>query len=186
MVSFQCQPGHLIQGSSSRTCQPDLTWSGTQPECIRKEAPAKGPPGASSCPVRHFSAPVTHLSSPQLTPASSPRARSTWTWRGWTCPGTATPWCTAASTATSWRGVRNTGCARATARGLGRCRCAEVRGTSASALALFFEVRTWERSTVSRNPLPESHNPTWVEASAWEQRRPGLDQGPGGAAVRRP
>lgn len=36
VVSFQCQPGHLIQGSSSRTCQPDLTWSGTQPECIRK------------------------------------------------------------------------------------------------------------------------------------------------------
>lgn len=37
MVSFQCQPGHLIQGSSSRTCQSDLTWSGTQPECIRKK-----------------------------------------------------------------------------------------------------------------------------------------------------
>ncbi|XP_063755390.1 CUB and sushi domain-containing protein 3 [Eleginops maclovinus] len=34
VVSFQCQPGHLIQGSSSRTCQPDLTWSGSQPECI--------------------------------------------------------------------------------------------------------------------------------------------------------
>uniref|UniRef100_H2LDN6 CUB and Sushi multiple domains 3 n=1 Tax=Oryzias latipes TaxID=8090 RepID=H2LDN6_ORYLA len=34
IVSFHCQPGHLIQGSSSRTCQPDLTWSGTQPECI--------------------------------------------------------------------------------------------------------------------------------------------------------
>ncbi|KAM8884121.1 CUB and sushi domain-containing protein 3-like isoform 1-T1 [Synchiropus picturatus] len=34
VVSFQCQPGHLIQGSSSRTCQPDLTWSGTQPDCI--------------------------------------------------------------------------------------------------------------------------------------------------------
>uniref|UniRef100_A0A4W6DPK5 CUB and Sushi multiple domains 3 n=1 Tax=Lates calcarifer TaxID=8187 RepID=A0A4W6DPK5_LATCA len=34
VVSFQCQPAHLIQGSSSRTCQPDLTWSGTQPECI--------------------------------------------------------------------------------------------------------------------------------------------------------
>lgn len=37
MVSFQCQPGHLIQGSSSRTCQPDLTWSGAQPECIRRK-----------------------------------------------------------------------------------------------------------------------------------------------------
>ncbi|XP_037548906.1 CUB and sushi domain-containing protein 3 [Nematolebias whitei] len=34
VVSFQCHPGHLLQGSSSRTCQPDLTWSGTQPECI--------------------------------------------------------------------------------------------------------------------------------------------------------
>uniref|UniRef100_A0AAQ4P1M7 CUB and Sushi multiple domains 3a n=1 Tax=Gasterosteus aculeatus aculeatus TaxID=481459 RepID=A0AAQ4P1M7_GASAC len=34
VVSFQCQPGHLIQGSSSRTCQPDLTWTGAQPECI--------------------------------------------------------------------------------------------------------------------------------------------------------
>ncbi|XP_047200285.1 CUB and sushi domain-containing protein 3 [Hippoglossus stenolepis] len=34
VVSFQCQPGHLIQGSSSRTCQPDLIWSGTQPDCI--------------------------------------------------------------------------------------------------------------------------------------------------------
>uniref|UniRef100_A0A8C2WGD8 CUB and Sushi multiple domains 3 n=1 Tax=Cyclopterus lumpus TaxID=8103 RepID=A0A8C2WGD8_CYCLU len=34
VVSFQCQPGHLIQGSSSRTCHPDLTWSGAQPECI--------------------------------------------------------------------------------------------------------------------------------------------------------
>lgn len=38
VVSFQCQPGHLIQGSSSRTCQPDLTWSGTQPECIRTQS----------------------------------------------------------------------------------------------------------------------------------------------------
>lgn len=37
VVSFQCQPGHLIQGSSSRTCQPDLTWTGAQPECIRKK-----------------------------------------------------------------------------------------------------------------------------------------------------
>ncbi|KAM6972968.1 CUB and sushi domain-containing protein 3-like [Aplochiton taeniatus] len=34
VVSFQCQPGHLIQGSTSRLCQPDLTWSGNQPECI--------------------------------------------------------------------------------------------------------------------------------------------------------
>uniref|UniRef100_A0AAR2JXJ0 CUB and Sushi multiple domains 3a n=1 Tax=Pygocentrus nattereri TaxID=42514 RepID=A0AAR2JXJ0_PYGNA len=34
MVAFQCQPGHLLQGSTTRLCQADLTWSGTQPECI--------------------------------------------------------------------------------------------------------------------------------------------------------
>ncbi|MEQ2287972.1 CUB and sushi domain-containing protein 3 [Ameca splendens] len=34
VVSFQCQSGHLLQGSSSRTCQPDLTWTGTQPDCM--------------------------------------------------------------------------------------------------------------------------------------------------------
>ncbi|KAG1971132.1 CUB and sushi domain-containing protein [Pimephales promelas] len=34
MVAFQCQPGHLLQGSTTRLCQTDLTWSGTQPECI--------------------------------------------------------------------------------------------------------------------------------------------------------
>ncbi|TRY62369.1 hypothetical protein DNTS_006565 [Danionella cerebrum] len=33
-VKFHCQTGHLLLGSSTRSCQPDLTWSGTQPECI--------------------------------------------------------------------------------------------------------------------------------------------------------
>uniref|UniRef100_A0A8B9LL55 CUB and Sushi multiple domains 3a n=1 Tax=Astyanax mexicanus TaxID=7994 RepID=A0A8B9LL55_ASTMX len=34
MVAFHCQPGHLLQGSTTRLCQADLTWSGSQPECI--------------------------------------------------------------------------------------------------------------------------------------------------------
>ncbi|XP_050987326.1 CUB and sushi domain-containing protein 3 isoform X1 [Labeo rohita] len=33
-VKFHCQTGHLLLGSTTRTCQQDLTWSGTQPECI--------------------------------------------------------------------------------------------------------------------------------------------------------
>uniref|UniRef100_A0A668AKV0 CUB and Sushi multiple domains 3 n=1 Tax=Myripristis murdjan TaxID=586833 RepID=A0A668AKV0_9TELE len=33
-VDFQCQQGHLLQGSTTRICLPDLTWSGTQPTCI--------------------------------------------------------------------------------------------------------------------------------------------------------
>ncbi|XP_034615478.1 CUB and sushi domain-containing protein 3 [Trachemys scripta elegans] len=34
VVQFQCKKGHLLQGSTTRTCLPDLTWSGIQPECI--------------------------------------------------------------------------------------------------------------------------------------------------------
>ncbi|KAM6968265.1 CUB and sushi domain-containing protein 3-like [Aplochiton taeniatus] len=32
-VEFQCQLGHLLQGSTTRQCQADLTWSGSQPQC---------------------------------------------------------------------------------------------------------------------------------------------------------
>uniref|UniRef100_A0A669CUG9 CUB and Sushi multiple domains 3 n=1 Tax=Oreochromis niloticus TaxID=8128 RepID=A0A669CUG9_ORENI len=33
-VDFQCQQGHILQGSTTRLCLPDLTWTGTQPACI--------------------------------------------------------------------------------------------------------------------------------------------------------
>ncbi|KAG7229418.1 hypothetical protein INR49_012809, partial [Caranx melampygus] len=33
-VDFQCQQGHLLQGSTTRLCLPDLTWTGIQPTCI--------------------------------------------------------------------------------------------------------------------------------------------------------
>ncbi|XP_072548530.1 CUB and sushi domain-containing protein 3 isoform X2 [Salminus brasiliensis] len=33
-VRFHCQTGHLLLGSTTRTCQPDLIWSGSQPDCI--------------------------------------------------------------------------------------------------------------------------------------------------------
>lgn len=35
-VDFQCQQGHLLQGSTTRLCLPDLTWTGIQPTCIRE------------------------------------------------------------------------------------------------------------------------------------------------------
>ncbi|KAH0502555.1 CUB and sushi domain-containing protein 3 [Microtus ochrogaster] len=34
VVQFHCKKGHLLQGSTTRTCLSDLTWSGIQPECI--------------------------------------------------------------------------------------------------------------------------------------------------------
>ena len=33
---FRCRKGYHIQGSTTRTCLANLTWSGIQTECIRK------------------------------------------------------------------------------------------------------------------------------------------------------
>ncbi|XP_067112326.1 CUB and sushi domain-containing protein 2 [Osmerus mordax] len=33
MVRFSCEPGYILTGSPERTCQPNSTWTGTQPEC---------------------------------------------------------------------------------------------------------------------------------------------------------
>ena len=35
VVTFQCDEGHNLVGSSSRTCQTDGNWDGTQPTCDR-------------------------------------------------------------------------------------------------------------------------------------------------------
>ncbi|XP_058878367.1 CUB and sushi domain-containing protein 3 isoform X1 [Acipenser ruthenus] len=34
VVQFHCERGYLLQGSTTRVCLPDLTWSGVQTECI--------------------------------------------------------------------------------------------------------------------------------------------------------
>ncbi|XP_048355110.1 CUB and sushi domain-containing protein 1-like isoform X3 [Sphaerodactylus townsendi] len=34
VVFFRCHKGYLLQGSTTRTCLPNLTWSGVQPDCI--------------------------------------------------------------------------------------------------------------------------------------------------------
>lgn len=35
-ISFKCRKNYHILGSTTRTCLENLTWSGTQPECIGK------------------------------------------------------------------------------------------------------------------------------------------------------
>ena len=35
-VTFRCNTGYLLTGSSSRTCQSNGQWSGTQPRCVSK------------------------------------------------------------------------------------------------------------------------------------------------------
>ncbi|XP_078449693.1 CUB and sushi domain-containing protein 3 isoform X2 [Lampetra fluviatilis] len=54
-VSFRCQKGFHIQGSTTRICLSDLTWSGTQPECIshgckQQETPENADVGAVELP----------------------------------------------------------------------------------------------------------------------------------------
>ncbi|XP_039909998.1 CUB and sushi domain-containing protein 2-like, partial [Hirundo rustica] len=34
ILFFRCQKGYLLQGSTTRTCLPNLTWSGVQPDCV--------------------------------------------------------------------------------------------------------------------------------------------------------
>lgn len=36
MVFFRCRKGYHVQGSTTRTCLANLTWSGTQTECLRE------------------------------------------------------------------------------------------------------------------------------------------------------
>ncbi|XP_023687916.2 CUB and sushi domain-containing protein 2 isoform X1 [Paramormyrops kingsleyae] len=52
---FSCRKGYLLQGSISRTCLPNLTWSGVQPECIahhcsQPELPAQADVSAIELP----------------------------------------------------------------------------------------------------------------------------------------
>ncbi|XP_075409854.1 CUB and sushi domain-containing protein 2 isoform X3 [Tenrec ecaudatus] len=54
-VLFRCQKGYLLQGSTTRTCLPNLTWSGTPPDCIphhckQPETPTHANVGALDLP----------------------------------------------------------------------------------------------------------------------------------------
>ncbi|KAG8506888.1 CUB and sushi domain-containing protein 2 [Galemys pyrenaicus] len=54
-VLFRCQKGYLLQGSTSRTCLPNLTWSGTPPDCVphhcrQPETPTHANVGALDLP----------------------------------------------------------------------------------------------------------------------------------------
>ncbi|XP_056651097.1 CUB and sushi domain-containing protein 2 isoform X3 [Monodelphis domestica] len=55
LVLFRCQKGYLLQGSTTRTCLPNLTWSGTPPDCVphhckQPETPTHANVGALDLP----------------------------------------------------------------------------------------------------------------------------------------
>ncbi|XP_055110866.1 CUB and sushi domain-containing protein 2 isoform X5 [Symphalangus syndactylus] len=54
-VLFRCQKGYLLQGSTTRTCLPNLTWSGIPPDCVphhcrQPETPTHANVGALDLP----------------------------------------------------------------------------------------------------------------------------------------
>ncbi|KAJ3598125.1 hypothetical protein NHX12_001639 [Muraenolepis orangiensis] len=53
-VEFQCQQGHLLQGSTTRLCLAELTWSGTQPTCVGLDLPSYGYTLVYSCQPGYF------------------------------------------------------------------------------------------------------------------------------------
>ncbi|OWK58649.1 CUB and sushi domain-containing protein 1 [Lonchura striata] len=55
ILFFRCQKGYLLQGSTTRTCLPNLTWSGVQPDCVphhckQPETPSHANVGALDLP----------------------------------------------------------------------------------------------------------------------------------------
>nr|XP_048681763.1 CUB and sushi domain-containing protein 2 isoform X3 [Caretta caretta] len=55
IMFFRCQKGYLLQGSTTRTCLPNLTWSGVQPDCVphhckQPETPSHANVGALDLP----------------------------------------------------------------------------------------------------------------------------------------
>ncbi|XP_019618629.1 PREDICTED: sushi, von Willebrand factor type A, EGF and pentraxin domain-containing protein 1-like [Branchiostoma belcheri] len=53
-VTFSCSSGYYLQGSSSRTCQSNGRWSGTQPTCQRVACGALSSPAHGSISGSHY------------------------------------------------------------------------------------------------------------------------------------
>ncbi|MEE6484219.1 hypothetical protein FKM82_013795 [Ascaphus truei] len=87
-VLFKCQKGYLLQGSTTRTCFPNLTWSGMQPECVphhcrQPETPPHANVGALDLPSLGYTLIYTCQASFYLTGGSEHRTcRVDGSWTG--------------------------------------------------------------------------------------------------------
>ncbi|KAF4798122.1 hypothetical protein TURU_067376 [Turdus rufiventris] len=86
VVQFQCKKGHLLHGSTTRTCLPDLTWSGVQPEshsCKQPETPSHANVAGMDLPSLGYTLIYTCQPGFFLAGGSEHRAcRSDGTWTG--------------------------------------------------------------------------------------------------------
>uniref|UniRef100_A0A8C6YCD2 CUB and Sushi multiple domains 2 n=1 Tax=Naja naja TaxID=35670 RepID=A0A8C6YCD2_NAJNA len=87
IIFFKCHKGYLLQGSTTRTCLPNLTWSGIQPNCIphnckEPDTPAHANVGALDLPSLGYTLIYSCQSGFYLTGGSEHRtckADGTWT-----------------------------------------------------------------------------------------------------------
>uniref|UniRef100_A0A3B4AL78 Uncharacterized protein n=1 Tax=Periophthalmus magnuspinnatus TaxID=409849 RepID=A0A3B4AL78_9GOBI len=100
-VFFNCRKGYLLQGSISRTCLPNLTWSGFQPECIahhcsQPELPAQSDVRAIELPSLGYTLIYTCQAGFYLVGGSEHRtcrSDGSWTGKPPLCAGTSSPCC---------------------------------------------------------------------------------------------
>uniref|UniRef100_A0A8D2L0U8 CUB and Sushi multiple domains 2 n=1 Tax=Varanus komodoensis TaxID=61221 RepID=A0A8D2L0U8_VARKO len=98
VVFFKCHKGYLLQGSTTRTCLPNLTWSGVQPDCIphnckEPETPSHANVGALDLPSLGYTLIYSCQSGYYLTGGSEHRtckADGSWTGKPPVCLGTQT------------------------------------------------------------------------------------------------
>ncbi|XP_067329772.1 CUB and sushi domain-containing protein 2 isoform X5 [Anolis sagrei] len=88
IVFFKCHKGYLLQGSTTRTCLPNLTWSGVQPDCIphnckEPDTPAHANVGALDLPSLGYTLIYSCQSGFYLTGGSEHRTcKSDGSWTG--------------------------------------------------------------------------------------------------------
>uniref|UniRef100_A0A8C9F9J0 CUB and Sushi multiple domains 2 n=1 Tax=Pavo cristatus TaxID=9049 RepID=A0A8C9F9J0_PAVCR len=95
MIVFKCQKGYLLQGSTTRTCLPNLTWSGVQPDCVphhckQPETPSHANVGALDLPSLGYTLIYSCQSGYYLTGGSEHRtckADGSWTGKPPICLG---------------------------------------------------------------------------------------------------
>uniref|UniRef100_A0A7M4DYW0 CUB and Sushi multiple domains 2 n=1 Tax=Crocodylus porosus TaxID=8502 RepID=A0A7M4DYW0_CROPO len=95
IIFFKCQKGYLLQGSTTRTCLPNLTWSGAQPDCVphhckQPETPSHANVGALDLPSLGYTLIYSCQSGFYLTGGSEHRtckADGSWTGKPPICLG---------------------------------------------------------------------------------------------------
>uniref|UniRef100_A0A8C8AY99 CUB and Sushi multiple domains 2 n=1 Tax=Otus sunia TaxID=257818 RepID=A0A8C8AY99_9STRI len=95
IIFFKCQKGYLLQGSTTRTCLPNLTWSGVQPDCVphhckQPETPSHANVGALDLPSLGYTLIYSCQSGYYLTGGSEHRtckADGSWTGKPPICLG---------------------------------------------------------------------------------------------------